>query len=125
MKFRLLLILLIGILTASSQFGNTDAREHKITMIPEFELAAENFDISPSGSHLSLPRQTNLTNIPRTYTNAKRIQNIGFSKTCTLNKAGQLTAAHEDITAATTENLQSCHCSDAGLYLISIGILII
>lgn len=125
MRIRFWIILIIGILAASLQSEVQAASENPDYIIPEFELAAEQFDFAPTDSQLSLPRQTNLTNTLRFNINAKRVQNIGFSKTWALNKAGQVISLQQ---LSPNDRLCCCYASenfDVTENLINLGRLII
>jgi hypothetical protein len=125
MKLRISLILVIGLLAAFMQFSDGSASKDFSDYIPEFEISQDQYDISPVDSHLNLPRQTNFTNTQSSYTNVRRLQNIGVSKTCILCKNGHIAAIQSDFSPKHSSTCYLSDCSDTIEHLILLGRLII
>lgn len=125
MKFRYALILLIGFLAAALQTENSASCDNPDFIIPEFELAAEQFDIFPSDSQLNLPNHSNISKIPRANANARRAQIIGFSKTCVLDYAGRIASVHTQLLDVSLCNSLQSENTDVIEHLITLGRLII
>lgn len=125
MKLRISLIFVIGLLAAFMQFSDGCASKDFSDYIHKFEISQDQYDISPVDSHLNLPRQTNFTNTQRSYTNVRRVQNIGVSKTCNLYKNGHIAAIQSDILPIHYSTCYLSDCSDTTEHLILLGRLII
>ena len=125
MKLRISLIFVIGLLAASMQFSDGSVYKDFSDYIHKFEISQDKYDISPVDSYLNLPRQTNFTNTQRSYTNVRRVQNIGVSKTCIVYKNGHIKAIQSDFLPLHYSTCYVSDCSDTTEHLILLGRLII